>query len=349
MNFSTFTSFSTLSIWFLPLVIGISSFFTMMIVRNWVFKILKEIKNKTGFEIYENILQIIKFPSIFWIIAFSFQLAIFFSELPNKYIAFVSKVVYVLIIFSFTYTIANLIEHIIKNYVHKLDLPISPTGIVYWLIKGVIFIIGFLIILSFLDISVVPIITSLGIGGLAVALALQDTLSNLFAGIHILAEKSIRVGDFVKLENGQEGYIEEIGWRTTKIKTLSNNLIIIPNNKLAQSIITNYYLPNKKMSLLIPINVSYSEDPDKIEKIVLDEVNKAIGQVKGLLNDPAPTIRFIPGFGENSLNFTLVCHINEFTNQFFVQHELRKRIFKRFKEEGIEIPFPQRVVHIKKE
>jgi len=120
------------------------------------------------------------------------------------------------IILSMTVASANLVGKLFRNYVQKLDLPISTTGLAYGLIKGTILVIGFLIILNALGVSITPLITALGVGGLAVALALQDTLANLFAGIQILTEKSIRVGDFVKLETGQEGYVEDITWRTTK-------------------------------------------------------------------------------------------------------------------------------------
>ncbi|MEK6591347.1 MAG: mechanosensitive ion channel domain-containing protein, partial [Nitrospinota bacterium] len=173
--------------------------------------------------------------------------------------------------------------------------------------------------------------------------------ANLFAGIHILIEKTIRVGDFIRLETGQEGYVDDITWRTTRVKMLPNNMVVIPNSKLAQSIVTNYYLPEKRMSLLIPIGVSYSSDPEKIERILVEEAKKAVGEVPGLLKDPEPFVRFIPGFGESSLDFTLICQIKEFVDQYLVQHELRKRIFKRFGDEGIEIPFPQRTVHLKGE
>ena len=94
--------------------------------------------------------------------------------------------------------------------------------------------------LNAVGVSITPIITALGVGGLAMALALQDTLSNLFAGIHILAEHTIRIGDFIRLETGQEGYVEDISWRTTRIRMLPNNMVIVPNSKLAQSVVVNY-------------------------------------------------------------------------------------------------------------
>jgi small-conductance mechanosensitive channel len=101
------------------------------------------------------------------------------------------------------------------------------------------------------------------------------------------------------------------------------------------------------MSLLIPVCVSYSSDPEKVEAVLLQETSKAVGEVPGLLGEPAPFVRFIPGFGESSLDFTLICQVGEFVDQYLVQHELRKRILRRFREEGIEIPFPHRTVYLR--
>jgi len=167
--------------------------------------------------------------------------------------------------------------------------------------------------------------------------------------MHILMEKSIRVGDFITLETRQEGYVDDITWRTTRVRMLPNNMVVIPNSKLAQSVVTNYHLPEKKMSLLIPVGVSYSSDPEKVERILVEEAKRAVGEIPGLLGDPEPSVRFIPGFGESSLDFTLVCQVREFADQYPAQHELRKRIFRRFKSEGINIPFPHRTVYLREE
>ena len=215
------------------------------------------------------------------------------------------------------------------------------------MVTVVIWVVGGLVLLSGLGVSVTPILTALGVGGLAVALALQETLSNFFAGLHLLMERPIRVGDFIKLESGQEGYVEDIGWRTTRVRMLPNNIVIIPNNKITQSILTNYYLPDPRMAVLIPISVSYTVDPDRLERMLIEEATKAIGQIPGLLAEPAPAVRFIPGFGNSSLDFTLICQVREFTDQYLVQHDLRKRIFTRFKDEGIAIPYPQHTVHLR--
>src|SRR4030042_1091619 len=268
-------------------------------------------------------------------------------------IALVSAFI-LLIVRSIAFRVINRWAERTETKVDDIILNSLKTPSIYWclaygILKGTIIVIGFLIILSVLGISITPLLTALGVGGLAVALALQDTLANFFAGVHILMEKSIRVGDFIKLESGQEGYVEDITWRTTRIRMLPNNMVVIPNSKLSQSTVTNYYLPEKRMSLLIPVGVSYGSDPEKVEAVLIDVVKQAVGEIPGLLGNPEPFVRFIPGFGDSSLDFTLICQVQEFVDQYMAQHELRKRIFKRFKEEGIEIPFPHRTVYLKEE
>ena len=332
-----------------PLIIALVSAAVLFALRGIGFRILHKWAAATDTKIDDIIIKAVRTPSIYLCIAVVLYIGIAVSDLPEKYVLYISKAIYIIVIFAMTIAAANLAGKIFTSYIQKANLPIPTTGLAYGILKGTILVLGFLIILSLLGISITPLITALGVGGLAVALALQDTLANLFAGIHILIEKAVRVGDFIKLESGQEGYVEDITWRTTRIRMLPNNMVVIPNSKLSQSIVTNYYLPEKRMSLLIPIGVSYSSDPEKVEKILIEEAKTAVGHVPGLLGDPEPFVRFIPGFGDSSLDFTLICQVKEFVDQYPAQHELRKRIFKRFKQEGIEIPFPHRTVYVREE
>lgn len=333
----------------LPFIVFIVSTAILFTIRGIAFRLIHRWAEKTETKLDDIIIKSFKTPSIYWCLAIGLYIGADVSELPKRYIFYLSKAIHVIVILSVTIAAANLVGKIFKNYIQKLDVPIPTTGLAYGILKGTIFIIGFLIILSVLGISITPLITALGVGGLAVALALQDTLANLFAGIHILMEKSIRVGDFVKLETGQEGCVEDITWRTTRIRMLPNNIVVIPNIKLSQSVVTNYYLPEKRMSLLVPISVSYSSDPEKVERVLVEEAKKGAGEIPGLLGEPEPFVRFIPGYGDSSLDFTLICQVKEFVDQYLAQHELRKRIFKRFKEEGIAIPFPHRTVYLREE
>lgn len=333
----------------IPLPVFFSSLIALFAIRFFVFKILHRWAQRTQHKIDDIILGSVRLPSILWCVVIALHIGVGMSDLPDKYSRYVTQAIDIILIFSMSVAVANLTGRLFRNYVQTSNLPLPTTGLVYGIIKGTILAIGFLVILNVLGISIAPLVTALGVGGLAVALALQDTLGNLFSGIHILIEKSIRVGDFVKLETGAEGYVEDITWRTTRVRMLPNNMVIIPNSKLAQSVVTNYYLPERRMSLLIPVGVSYSSDPYKVESILIEEARSGAKEIPGLLADPEPFVRFIPGFGDSSLDFTLICQVGEFTDQYLAQHELRKRIFKRFQVEGIEIPFPQRTVHIREE
>ncbi len=333
----------------MSILIFLLSLLVLLFARRLSFKFLHRWAEKTKTGLDDIILSSIKTPSIYWIIALALYVSISSSAIPEKLTLYINKGILVILILSVTVVLVRLTGSLISHYSEKSTVPIPSTGLVNASVKGLILVIGIMIILHSLGISITPLITALGVGGLAVALALQDSLANLFAGIHILLERTIRVGDFVELENGQKGYVQDIGWRTTRIRMLPNNVVVIPNSKLAQSVVTNYYLPEKRMSLLIPVGVSYSSDPEKVEEILIDEAKKAVGEIPGLLGDPEPFVRFIPGFGESSLDFTLICQVGEFVDQYYAQHELRKRIFKRFQQEGIEIPFPHRTVYLREE
>lgn len=329
-----------------PGAVALGSTLALLAARAVIFRVLHRWASKTETRLDDIVIAAFKIPSLYWAPAIGLSLGIALSGFPERTVATAGRIIHVLVILSFTIATANLSGKLLTDYVEKSHLPFPTTGLANGLLKGLILVIGSLVILSFLGISITPLITALGVGGLAVALGLQDTLANLFAGVHILMERSVRIGDFVRLENGQEGYVEDITWRTTRIRMLPNNMVVIPNNKLAQSIVTNYYLPDRRMAVPILVGVSYASDPDHVERVLLDEATTAAAEVPGLLADPAPVARFIPGFGESSLDFTLVCHVREVTDQYPVQSELRKRIFKRFQQEGIEIPFPQRTVHV---
>jgi len=334
---------------FIPSTVAVLSALILFAVRAIAFKVLHKWAGKTETQIDDIVIKSLKTPSILWCIAIGLYIGVGVSELPEKYVLYISKAIHIIIIFSITIAAANLAGRIFRNYIQSSNLPIPTTGLAYGILKGTIIVLGFLIILSVLGISITPLITALGVGGLAVALALQDTLANLFAGIHILMEKAVRVGDFIRLETGQEGYVDDITWRTTRIRMVPNNMVVIPNSKLSQSIVTNYHLPEKRMALLIPVGVSYASDPDQVERILLEEARKGVGEIPGLLGDPGPFVRLIPGFGQSSLDFTLTCQIREFSDQNLVQHELRKRVLRRFRAEDIEIPFPQRTVYVREE
>jgi small-conductance mechanosensitive channel len=332
-----------------PAAIALASVGILLILRSIALRLLHRWAKRTDTKLDDIIIASIQNPSLLLVIAVGIHAGLSLSGIPEKHLGYLGKIILIIGILSVTVASSNMAGMLFRHYVRTSNIPLPTTGLAYGLMRATILMIGFLIILSVLGISIAPLLTALGVGGLAVALALQDTLANLFAGVHVLIEKSVRVGDFIKLESGQEGYVDDITWRTTRVRMLPNNIVVIPNSKLAQSVVTNYYLPEKQMSILIPVSVSYASDPDRIERMLVEEAQEGAKSIPGLLGEPEPFVRFIPGFGESSLDFTLICQVREFADQYLAQHELRKRIIKRFNEEGIQIPFPQRTVHLRQQ
>jgi small-conductance mechanosensitive channel len=285
-------------------------------------------------------------PMLIWVVILGAHLAIQLSDLPAKYADRVTETLYVLWMASATLMLMRLAGNLVRHYGDQVPGALPVTTLSQNLVQIGVLILGVVVVMDHYGRQITPILTALGVGGLAVALALQDTLSNLFGGFYVAVARQIRLGDYVKLNTGEEGYVGDIGWRCTTIRSLNSNLIIVPNAKLAQAIVTNYYLPEKRLWASFQVNVSYRSDPDQVEKTLLEVAMAGTADIPGLLADPAPSVTFDPGFGESSLGFTVNFAVAEFTNQFTVRNELKKRIFRRFRQDGIEIPFPTRAIHL---
>ncbi|MBI2157047.1 MAG: mechanosensitive ion channel family protein [Candidatus Rokubacteria bacterium] len=294
------------------------------------------------------VLQAVRGPSLLWVVVLGLYVAIEVASeterLGRRLSQQLALVLEVAIILSVTLTVAGLVGSLVRHASERRALGGPISGLGQAVARGVVFVVGGLVLLSALGVQITPLLTALGVGGLAVALALQDTLSNLFAGLHLLVDRPIRVGDYVKIADTVEGHVVDVGWRSTRVRTLQNTVAVVPNKKVAESIITNYDLPEPRLALLLRVGVAYASDPDRVERILVDEATRAAGEVPGLLAAPAPTARLIPGFGEYALDFTLAVHVASFVDQYPVQHELRKRLLRRLRAEGIEIPVPVRTI-----
>ncbi len=223
---------------------------------------------------------------------------------------------------------------------------LPSTSIFTNLARVAVLAIGVLIILQSLGISITPILTALGVGGLAVALALQETLANLFAGLHILVSRQVRPGDYIQLDSGEAGYVTDINWRNTTIRALPNNMVIVPNAKLASAIITNFHQPEQEMSFLVEVGVSYDSDLKQVERVTVEVAREVLKEVQGGVPTFEPVIRYHT-FADSSINFAVHLRAREFVDQYLVKHEFIKRLHERFQREKIEIPFPIRTVHMK--
>lgn len=214
------------------------------------------------------------------------------------------------------------------------------------LVNVVIWAIVIALALGQLGYKVSALLATLGVAGLAVALALQDTLANVFAGFYIMADRSVKAGDYIKLDSGDEGFVEDIGWRNTRIRLWANNTVIVPNSKLIQSILTNYDLPQQQLSVYIQCGVGYTSDLDYVEQVTIDVGRQVLRDVPGAITDFEPIVRF-KEFGDSNINFLTILRAKDVTSQYLIHHEFIKRLHRRYREEGIEISYPVRVVEMR--
>jgi len=312
-----------------------------VILFNW----LKRLTKKTKWRGDEIIIQSLQGWVLFWFIIIGLYFSLPQIIIDTQALLIINKILLVATILSVTIVIANIVVGFVDLWTEKIKEAIPKTTILVNITRVFVLIIGILIILHSLGISIAPILAGLGIGGLAVALALQDTLSNLFAGLQIIVSRQLKPGDYVKLSTGEDGYVVDITWRNTTIREFSNNLIIIPNAKLAQTIVKNYYLPEKGLVVLVEVGVSYESDLEKVEEIVLDVAKEVLKEVPGGVKDFEPFVRYNK-FGEFSINLSVFLRAEEFANQFLIKHEFIKRLHRRFKQENIKFPYPARAVYL---
>ncbi len=267
--------------------------------------------------------------------------------LPAQYERLASKLVFVLVVLVVFYFPAKVFILFLRRLGQKDPTLERVTQPAVFIVRAIFALLALIIVLENLGISLTAVWTTLGVGSVAVALALQETLSNFFAGVYLVVDRPMSPGDYIKLDTGHEGFVVRVGWRSSLLRTRENNLIVIPNSTLAKAVITNYSIPDLRTGLVIPVSAAYGADVRLVEKVLVEVAVEAGREgLEGLLMEPPPVARLVPGFGASSLDFSLIVHVRRFTDQSPVASELRKRILARFEKEGIEMPFPTQTVRI---
>jgi small-conductance mechanosensitive channel len=242
------------------------------------------------------------------------------------------------------------VDRISRRLVERLALRFSVVqgalGLFQGGVRGVIIGLGVLIFLDSVGISITPLIASLGVGTLAVALALQDTLANLFAGIYMIAEKPVEAGHFVKLEGGEQGHVIRVGWRNTRIKMLNDTVVVVPNSKLASSVITNFSLPNQEFAVSVDLGVDYDSDLEQVERITLDVARELMTHSDSAIFGFESRMRYHT-FADSSVNFTVWLGARDFVSGMKIKHEFIKLLHRRYRNESISMPFPTRSLDLR--
>ena len=267
----------------------------------------------------------------------------FFAE--NREWAF--RVWLVLVAIEVSYLVSHVLQALMEWYVENIaertatDLDDKLLPQVHRVTPIVVYSLGTLMALDLIGVSITPLVAGLGIGGLAVALALQPTLSNFFSGTYLITEGELNEGDFVELDGGPAGFVVDVGWRSTKVRDRFNNLIMIPNSKMIDSIMTNYYSQTRLMTVFVACGVSYESDLKRVEEVVLEVAKGVREDVEEAVDDYEPLIYFTD-FGDSNIDFVVLLQAEDRGGSFVVRHELIKRLHDRFNREGIEINYPVR-------
>lgn len=339
------TGITVVKDWFTPLLIAGIIIFAGIVIQRIVILYIKSIAKKTRWKGASVLVNSLRGMIILISVLFAVYYGMARAPIDPETVLLEHKFHTIFVIFIITFIIGRVLTGLLKAYSNREQSSKGSLSLFKSIINIVVYCLGLLVILQAMGISITPVLTALGVGGLAVALALQDTLSNIFAGIQITLTRTIKPGDYIHLSSGEEGTVVDITWRSTTLVTQSDNMTVIPNSKLATTIITNYSLPKEDFSISVMVGVSYDSDLEKVEKVTLEVAEQAMKEM-GI--EDKPVFRY-KEFGGSSINFKVSMNINQFSQQYVLQHDFIKRLYKRFKEEQIDMPFPTTSVYIKKE
>lgn len=340
----------TVSAWLIIPLVYFLAVTLFLFVKKVIFARVRHLTERSKIRLDDILIQAADFPLTLLIFASGAVIVekmmpmLSENRLTNYYVVILKAItIFAIILFA-----DRFLNALMKEYGNKVEVLKATGGVLRGFVRAVVIGLGLLILLDSFGISITPIIASLGIGSLAIALALQPTLENLFAGVQLIVDKPIQVGHFVKLESGEEGYVHKIGWRSTWIRLLPNNTVVLPNTLLVNSRVLNYYYPETEMAVLVQVGVHYESDLEKVEKVTIAVGKETLKEVQGGVAEFEPFIRYHT-FNDFSIDFTVILRCKEFVDNYLIKHEFIKRLHKRYAQEGIVIPYPIRAINYDQE
>lgn len=282
-----------------------------------------------------------------WAGAFGLYAAVVQAPLTDEWMEHLQNAATVTWIAFATILIMRIASGLVKMYANETD-KLQNSSIFSNLTKVAVLLLGLLTIFQTLNISITPLLTAVGVGSLAIALGLQETLSNLFSGLSIIAARKIQIGDFIKLDSGEEGYVQDIDWRHTTIKAVSAKTIIVPNAVLSKAIVTNYTLLREEKTVAVEIGIGYNENLDEVEKILVDIAKQVIAETEGADKAYEPLARF-KEFGDSAIICNVILRAESYGTHFRLRHEFIKRAHKELASKGISLPYPTQEIFIRKD
>ncbi len=321
----------------------------LLFVGQWaLFRLLKKWALKRGINSLFIVLQAFERSIVFFLLSATVGIIPVAFPTPKNWGNVLHVSAKLLTGLAFAVFVQRLLSALYKRYESKNEILKTYSNLIPLLINVGIYSIFLIIFLDAAGISITPLIASLGVGGVAIAFALQETLSSFFAGLYLLTDTPLRLGDFIKLESGEEGFVEAINWRSVRLKTLTHNIIIIPNLKLGKSLITNFSMPTRELVLSVEVSVDYSSNLEVVEKITLEVAREVLKSTPAGVPHFEPLVRFHT-LGDSGIHLSVVLQAKQYTDQPLLKHVFIKQLLGRYRQENIVVPFPTQVIHLKKE
>ena len=321
-----------------PILIILGALFLGLIVERQGLGRLQAAANKLGWGGADVIISSLKGLILIWFLIGGIYAASLTLPIDRNLLSTIQNSLLAAAIASGTLIIARLAVGFVR-YFSETKGAGSLTSLFEMLTRIVIFTFGVLVILQSLGIAITPLLTALGIGGVSLGLAFQSTLTNFLSGLNLATSNKVRVGDFIQLDSGEEGYVMDIAWRHTILQDIRDNMVVVPNTRILNNVFKNYGLPDNQALIVLEVGISYDADLDYVEQLALDVANEVMNQVEGGVPDSDPWIRF-KEFGYFAITMTVYLRIREYFDHLVVRHEFIKRLHKRLRDENIAMPFP---------
>ena len=320
------------------------------------FRVLLRIAIWTPSDFDVRLVAALKAPITFGIVLLGAYLALSLplldlSETPQKAVNTIARVLVVMLGVA---SVSSMVSTAFSWYITHVGTDAEPSTadrlmpLFRRIAVALVYGLGALVVLDQLNINISPLIAGLGLGGLAVALAIQPTLANLFAGTYVMTEGVIHTDDYIELESGLAGYVVDVGWRSTRIRTWSNNLVVIPNSRFAETIITNYQEPTPEVNVYLVCGVSYDADLAVVERVSYEVMDDVLETEPQAVKEYGCYFGY-ENFGESNVDFWLFVQAKDRLGSFIVRSTLMQQLHQRFAEENIVINYPVRTLQFPKE
>ena len=350
MNISVINELTALPIFHQDPMAYLSSvmIFLVTIVLAWlvtyIFKnYLEKIAKRTETDLDDIILEKIKRPFFYLLLAQGLKLSLYNIQVGDTIERAVSSIMAVVLVLVLSRTVEVLLVAWAKTFSYRSKTKIDEVLLPLFrkFAKVIFLLFGVMWLLSIWGVDVSPYLAGLGISGLVLGLALQDSLKNIFAGVSLILDRAYKIGDMIEVEDGRTGIIADVGLRSTKLRTWDNDIVTIPNSYLAESKVLNFTQPSGRCRITVPFTVAYGTDTDFVKKVILNELKKIPSEVK------EHSVVFT-NMGDFSLDFKAYVWVRSWKDRYETKIRMIDIIHKRLNKENISIPFPTTTVELKK-